>query len=501
MSAADRHDLISEFIDKAKINWAHISIAQMMKGGFIDRVLTTNFDPLVMRACAVVNLFPAVYDMAVVREGFLADFVRDRAVFHLHGQRDGFVQLHQEPEVRALAKAIEPLFDDTTRDRTWLVIGYSGANDPVFQVLARRPRFPNRLFWVGYRGEKPTAAVSSALLEADKDAFWLSGYDADNFLVQLAAKLGCFPPGFFTRPFTHLLEGYSRLAGFRLPGQEADLDWAARARTWIQGAIVQFEQAAVASASTTPPPAAAAPTLGAMHVPPAPSYGSMPPSPERALQPQPSGNDLSAATPLEPFSSTGDEISAAWAALITGDYEAVVAMSGGADADPPTELAEPAAGALFGRGKKLTKQASSARGEEADRLFNEAEASFARALAIKPNDGATLSNWGNALYRWGRQKAGSEAERLFALAEKKLLDAEGVDAGVAAYRLSRLAAQRGRDDESRRWLTVAKDEDMLPSRAYLESDPELKPIRSTSWFAALLNEIEPASVSSQPGLR
>ena len=255
LSASDRHDLISEYIDKAKINWAHISIAQLMRAGYVDRVLTTNFDPLVTRACALLNFYPAVYDMAVVRRGFVADYVRDQAVFHLHGQRDGFVQLHRKDEVDALAEAIEPLFDDTARNRCWIVIGYSGANDPVFRALADRPDFPNRLFWVGFRDEQPSAAVKAALLDAGKDVHWISGYDPDTFLLQLASRLGCFPPGFFAKPFTHLLECFGSLAGFRLPGQDQDLDWAARARGWIEQAIKTFEAVPAAVAGTAAPPA------------------------------------------------------------------------------------------------------------------------------------------------------------------------------------------------------------------------------------------------------
>ena len=255
LSASDRHDLISEYIDKAKINWAHISIAQLMRAGYVDRVLTTNFDPLVTRACALLNFYPAVYDMAVVRRGFVADYVRDQAVFHLHGQRDGFVQLHRKDEVDALAEAIEPLFDDTARNRCWIVIGYSGANDPVFRALADRPDFPNRLFWVGFRDEQPSAAVKAALLDAGKDVHWISGYDPDTFLLQLASRLGCFPPGFFAKPFTHLLECFGSLAGFRLPGQDQDLDWAARARGWIEQAIETFEAVPAAVAGGAAPPA------------------------------------------------------------------------------------------------------------------------------------------------------------------------------------------------------------------------------------------------------
>lgn len=64
LSDAERRDLISDYVDRATINWAHLAIAQLMKDGFVDRVFTTNFDPLVLRACALLGVFPAVYDFA-----------------------------------------------------------------------------------------------------------------------------------------------------------------------------------------------------------------------------------------------------------------------------------------------------------------------------------------------------------------------------------------------------------------------------------------------------
>lgn len=535
LSAADRHDLISEFIDQAKVNWAHISIGQLMKGGFIDRVLTTNFDPMVMRACALLNLFPAVYDMAVVREGFLADFVRDLAVFHLHGQRDGFVQLHRENEVEALSKAIKPLFDDTTYDRTWLVIGYSGSNDPVFRVLADRPGFPNRLFWVGYRDETPSPAVTAALLDANKDAYWIPGHDPDNFLVQLAAKLGCFPPGFFAKPFSHLLEGYASLAGFRLPGQEVELDWAARARGWIRDAIARFEETVVA-----PPAAPATPGLrlrplqdrvivkridgedttgGGIIIPDSakerPQEGEIriavaPAAPPPQAAPSPSGpfgiattrtniDDYAAGaleaagleSAFEATTASGvtDIVGEAWIALIAGDYDKVIALGGGDILGEHAELAEPTAGAYFGRGKALTQLARGKTGNEADQLFREATDNYARALAIKPDDHASLSNWGNALYRWARQKEANEAEPLLAEAEKKLLQAEAIHPGVGAYRLSRLAAFRGREEDCRHWLGIARTQGMLPSRDFLESDPDLAAMRGAPWFRSFIEAL------------
>lgn len=64
LSLGERRDLIADYVDKAKVNWAHIAIAQLMKAGYVDRVLTTNFDLLFVRACALLGQFPAVYDFA-----------------------------------------------------------------------------------------------------------------------------------------------------------------------------------------------------------------------------------------------------------------------------------------------------------------------------------------------------------------------------------------------------------------------------------------------------
>jgi NAD-dependent SIR2 family protein deacetylase len=64
LAGGERRELIARYINRAKINWAHIAIAQLMKAGYIDRVLTVNFDPLVVKACTMVGLYPAVYDFA-----------------------------------------------------------------------------------------------------------------------------------------------------------------------------------------------------------------------------------------------------------------------------------------------------------------------------------------------------------------------------------------------------------------------------------------------------
>ena len=98
LANAERDGLIGPHIDKARLNWAHVGLAQLMATGYVTRVLTTNFDPLMIKACAMVRVFPAVYDLAA-SQVFAADRVQEPSIFYLHGQRSGFVTLHTEDEV------------------------------------------------------------------------------------------------------------------------------------------------------------------------------------------------------------------------------------------------------------------------------------------------------------------------------------------------------------------------------------------------------------------
>jgi NAD-dependent SIR2 family protein deacetylase len=149
LSLAERRDLIASRIDKSKINWSHIGIAKLIKHGYVDRVLTTNFDQLVVKSCAMINIFPAVYDFASSQLFKQAD-VPDQAIYYLHGQRTGFELMNIKDECHNLSKHLTPVFEDAGTQRVWLVAGYSGECDLVFEHLAKVERFDNRLYWVGY---------------------------------------------------------------------------------------------------------------------------------------------------------------------------------------------------------------------------------------------------------------------------------------------------------------------------------------------------------------
>ena len=360
LSLGERRDLIADYVDKAKVNWAHIAIAQLMKAGFVDRVLTTNFDLLFVRACALLGRFPAVYDFAASQLYKAAD-IPDQAVFYLHGQRTGFVLMNTEDECKRHSELLAPVFEDAGKGRVWLVVGYSGENDPVFDHLAKVPRFDNKLYWIVYKDDEPAEHVRQHLLLNGKDAFYVKGFDADDFFVTLAQKLNCFPPDFISKPFSHLDSLLEMVTPYTLPGQTTQVNVTDEARKLIQTAIDIHE-----------------------NVKKAPS------------------KELLART-----------------YLMERNYDKVITLLTKETKGLTTESAELASWAYRMQGNSLANQAKSKTGEEADRLFALAGEKYQAALKIKPDCHEALHWWGNTLTDQAKTKTGEKADQLFALAGKK----------------------------------------------------------------------------------
>lgn len=373
---AERRALIAEYVDKAKINWGHVCIALLIQHGFVDRVLTTNFDLLVVRACALLGEFPAIYDFAA-SQLFKAADIPDKAVFYLHGQRTGFILINTEEEFKRHSELLGPVFDDAGRGRVWIVVGYSGENDPVFDHLAKVNRFDNGLYWIGYQDSEPATHVREKLLVPDKGAYYLNGYDADSFFAKLTQKLGIFPPEFIGHPFTHLDRTLGMLTSYTLPGQTAEEDVTNIPRQWIKGAIEQYEK----------------------------------------------NTSLDEAAEQFPYGANPELIASLNAAaqrlLMAGDYEGVISFREHYQKVPSPELRDTLSSAYVLQGNILENQAKAKKGEEADKLFDQAEEKYQAALSIKPNWYMALNNWGISLGDKAKTRTGKEADSLFKQAEEK----------------------------------------------------------------------------------
>lgn len=398
----ERRHLIAHYVDIAKINWSHICIALLMHGGYVDRVLTTNFDPLVVRACALLGDFPAVYDFAASHHFKPAD-IPDKALFYLHGQRSGFVLLNTREEVASHSIRLGPVFEDAGRGRMWIVVGYSGDNDPVFEHLACVERFDNGLYWIGYQDGDPPIHVRENLLLPERDGYYIPGYDSNSFFITLTQRLGLFPPPLISRPFSHLRREFEELTPFQPPSGTTALLSHAHAEDVTELPLVYIREA-IASYEEQPSASIVAVRLlmrgdyeGLLAL--VPTYKRTP-SPALA-------------------------VAISWAYVMRGTLSLEKSMKAvGDEAERLLELA--ASGysaalsikvdsheALCNLGIVFLSQARRRPRDESLRLLDIGAEKIEAALALKPDCVAGLSNLGAILHEQGLRKAGDEADRLF----------------------------------------------------------------------------------------
>lgn len=184
--------LVEDAVATARVNPSHAAIADLVRAGFVDRVMTPNYDNLLLRACAEKGIFPAVYDFSGAERCEPPEPWPSPAIVHLQGQRSGFVLLDHD-EARALhAARLAPLFRrDAASARPFLVVGFDGEpGDPILSCLASAGVFEYHLFWVA-EGDAP---LSSALVQAIGSprtrAVAVRAATADAFLQALARSLG-----------------------------------------------------------------------------------------------------------------------------------------------------------------------------------------------------------------------------------------------------------------------------------------------------------------------
>jgi tetratricopeptide (TPR) repeat protein len=205
---AQQAELIQGEVEKAKINWAHIGIARMEQAGVLGAILTTNFDPLASRACALFNRFPAVYDLASLRDRdgkqpvFDASLIRGSAIFHLHGQHTGFLVLNTTDKLARQAERIKPVLSAFLKGHPIIIAGYSGENDPLVNEIASMAPFNHGLFWVCRDYKYPAPNVVNNLL-ALENCYIVRKYPSDRFFMHLANTMNLPLPSFLTAPFDH----------------------------------------------------------------------------------------------------------------------------------------------------------------------------------------------------------------------------------------------------------------------------------------------------------
>ena len=206
LSAQERRNLFSGYINdkNVKLNVTHIYLAQLLKEGYIDYILTVNFDDLMLKACALFNFIPPVYDVSVLNDFTTTNFL-EKSITYLHGQHHGQWLLNAEGELSKVKAYIPKIFDRICHNRTWIVIGYSG-DDELVNEIAKIGSFENELYWIGYNDQSISEKVKTELFERPRmNAYHIKGYDSDSFFLKLHSELKLKTPEIFNKPFSFLL--------------------------------------------------------------------------------------------------------------------------------------------------------------------------------------------------------------------------------------------------------------------------------------------------------
>ncbi|NVO09939.1 MAG: SIR2 family protein [Bacteroidales bacterium] len=200
-----RKELFQDYLTNAKINVSHIYLANLMLKGYVDYIVTVNFDNLAQRALALYNHFPPIYDISTFKD-ITTTPLDIKSIIYLHGQHNGVWQLNTTNEMGKNGTAAKIILHKIANNRTWIVVGYSG-RDFVFNKLVKLGRFDNGIYWVVKEddNQEPSETVLKKLLNRPySDSYLVKTVDSDTFFMTLNAELGIGEPPIFSTPFTFL---------------------------------------------------------------------------------------------------------------------------------------------------------------------------------------------------------------------------------------------------------------------------------------------------------
>jgi len=377
LSLEEKRRLLGKYTEKSRINWASIAIALLAKNGNVRRILTTSYDGILLRALALMNEYPQVYDCSAAPLAWKSE-PAGTVLVHLHGQEMGAVELNTEKGYTALYEAVGALFDEAGK-RPWIVVGYQGLHDPVFKRLVEVPRFERGLYWVGLAEGGPPKHVADHLLRKDNGATYIGGQDAERFLVTLAQKMGVFPPAFVSRPYTELGSALKTVMPFPLPGDAGDLN-----------VMDTFEDDLAVNI--------------------------------RLFEGGESGGESSAAED-RPSREQVQTIFQAQQHLLSGDAAQVLEYREAYDRAPSPRMGDLLYWAYVMQGNELRDRIAGAKGKERGDLLKQAAEKYQAASEIKPDKAETLFQWGMVLRKWAKEETPEAAEKYLGEAAEKLQQA------------------------------------------------------------------------------
>ena len=378
----ERNKIFRHYVEDAKINVSHIYLAHLMALGYVDYIITVNFDNLAQKALALYNIFPPTYDISILKD-LTTTSLDTKSITYLHGQYNGLWQLNTKEEMNKVidSNVAKSIFDKIANNRLWILVGYSG-DDFIFDQLIKLGRFDNGLYWVGYKGDEPTPRVQTGLLnKPNTESFWVKGYDADSFFLKLNAILKNDEPKIFNTPFSFLSELQE---GIRDIDDSEDYksvkERFIESKKMVLDSINRYEKA-------------------------------------ESDVPQMTNTEI----------DNNQLKKALIDCLINNKYDELKDLEDQVRRKQYVNLLSNVADIYYNWGTNLGNLAKTKSGDEAEKLYPQAFEKLKKAIEIDPNYRDAYYNWGTYLGNLAKTKSDDEAEKLYLRAFEKLKKAIEID--------------------------------------------------------------------------
>ncbi len=194
LPAARRYQVFQRWVCSCRLNRAHIGLGYLVRRGVVGRILTTNFDDLILRGCSLYGECPAIHDLGSLAilakkgvKGYKKTYdIQEPTVLFLHGRYNGFWQIHDRRDSKLQAEQLHAIINQY-KHRPWIVVGYSGENDDLRDQLKGVVSASSGFYWVNL--SPPSSAVTRALgLDAGRFGYFVQS-GADEFFGAMAQTL------------------------------------------------------------------------------------------------------------------------------------------------------------------------------------------------------------------------------------------------------------------------------------------------------------------------
>ncbi len=222
VSPNQQRELINRLINEGedRLNWAHACLGELVSLGYVNTVLTTNFDQLVLQGIVRTGLFPVVAD-GLESLNRISPRPNRPQVVHLHGSMHTYNPRNSERSVKETEQntLLRSTLYHLLRECDLLVIvGYAGGEEGIMNLLIETKDQLESLvvYWVQY-DENPENLSTRARKFMDRgqkgeNKFLISGQKADAFFKEVMKELGIGAPRWIQDPVSAMLEDSRRIS-------------------------------------------------------------------------------------------------------------------------------------------------------------------------------------------------------------------------------------------------------------------------------------------------